>query len=731
MTATYDEFLVGKRREASPIGLPCESDDLPDVLYPWQRDVTSWAIRRGSAAIFADCGLGKTLMQIAWADRMREGCAALIVAPLGVTGQTIREAGKLGLEIQRIEEGAPDGDGIYITNYERLHKFNPDDWNAIVLDESSILKSVDGKTRTRLLQEWTHVPYRLCCTATPAPNDTAELANHSEFIGAATRSEMLASYFVHDDSGWRLKGHAHEAMWKWVASWAVWVRSPDDLGHDATGYDLPPLTVRDEVIRHKDAAEGELFASSKLGGVGSRAKMRRATMAARIARAAEVIANSDDQWVVWHGLNDEGRGLLKALGDDAVLIEGRDSEQKKVDNEKAWREGGARVLITKPKIFGFGMNWQHCSRMLFLGLGDSYEQYYQAIRRCWRFGQAHPVDVVIVTSDAEGEVAANVRRKETATADMADRVTAAIREAQIEEVRGDVQRDPTPYDSHSESGIGWSLMMGDCVERIKEVESDSVGLSVFSPPFATLYTYSASDRDMGNCASHAEFFDHYKHLLPELLRVTMPGRRCATHVQQLSMTKATHGVIGWFDFRARVVEAMIEAGWIYDGEVVIDKCPQAQAIRTKAMQLMFATLKRDSNWLRPAMADYILLFRKPGENPTPVKSDVSNDEWVRWARPIWYGITESKTLQRASARENDDERHICPLQLETIERCVRLWSNKGDMILSPFAGIGSEGYQALKLERQFTGIELKESYWKVAKRNLQSARRQKKLFESF
>ena len=306
---------------------------------------------------------------------------------------------------------------------------------------------------------------------------------------------MLAAYFVHDEDGWRLKGHAHSEMWRWVASWAVWVRTPSDVGHDASGYDLPALNVTDSVITHDDAGDGELFASASLGGVGSRAKMRRATMDARIERAAEIIADSLDQWVVWHGLNDEGAGLVDSLGSCASMIEGKDSEAVKVQREADWREGKTRVLITKPKIFGFGMNWQHCHNMLFLGLGDSYEQYYQAIRRCWRFGQSEEVNVVIVTSDAEGEVASNVRRKEASTKEMADRVTAAIREVQVEEISGNVVREPTPYKADEASGDGWRLMLGDCVERIKEVADESVGLSVFSPPFATLFTYSNSDRD--------------------------------------------------------------------------------------------------------------------------------------------------------------------------------------------------------------------------------------------
>lgn len=284
------------------------------------------------------------------------------------------------------------------------------------------------------------------------------------------------------------------------------------------------------------------------------------------------------------------------------------------------------------------------------------------------------------------------------------------------------------HEKDEASSPDWRVLLGDSVERIKELPDDSVGLSVFSPPFAALYTYSASERDMGNSRDYDEFFGHFDFLIPELMRVTIPGRRCCVHVQQVSTTRATHGVIGWRDFRADVVRHFIQAGWVYDGEVVIDKDPQAQAIRTKSKALMFVQKNKDSAWSRPAMADYILLFRAPGDNPRPIETDVTNEEWILWARPIWYGIRESETLNAAEAREDKDERHLCPLQLETIERCVRLWSNVGEWVLDPFAGIGSTGYVALKHDRKFIGIELKRSYWKQAVRNVQQAQKQLGLF---
>lgn len=274
------------------------------------------------------------------------------------------------------------------------------------------------------------------------------------------------------------------------------------------------------------------------------------------------------------------------------------------------------------------------------------------------------------------------------------------------------------YVTADESGRGWRLMLGDSCERLAEIEDESVDLSVCSPPFASLYVYSPSERDLGNCATREEFITHYGFIIREQLRVTRPGRIACVHVQQLSTTKATHGVIGLTDFRGDVIRAFIDGGWIFHGEVTVDKDPQAQAIRTKAHALMFQTLKRDSSMTRPAMADYVLLFRKPGDNAVPIKGDVDNDTWILWARPIWYSIRESNTLNVRAGREEADERHIAPLQLDLIERCVRLWSNKGELVLSPFAGIGSEGVVSLEQGRRFVGCELKPSYWKTAVDNL-------------
>tara|TARA_Y100000310_G_scaffold66647_1_gene61986 strand:+ start:1738 stop:2610 length:873 start_codon:yes stop_codon:yes gene_type:complete len=283
------------------------------------------------------------------------------------------------------------------------------------------------------------------------------------------------------------------------------------------------------------------------------------------------------------------------------------------------------------------------------------------------------------------------------------------------------------------TGSEWDLVNGDCVDELANVAADSVGLSVYSPPFISLYTYTASERDMGNCSTADEFFEHFGFVIDGLLRVTMPGRLSCVHVAQVPAMLSRDGYIGMKDFRGMTIAAFQDHGWIYHGEVCIDKDPQAQAIRTKSKSLLFVQMRKDASWLRPALADYILVFRKPGDNIVPVHPDISNEQWIKWARPIWYGIRESDTLSVVDARTDDDERHICPLQLGTIERCIRLWSNPGDLIVSPFAGIGSEGYEAIRLGRRFFGVELKPSYADVAVSNLRLAERmraQGSLFDS-
>ena len=407
---TYQDFLARKQREAKPVGVTIDAGDIHPMLHDWQAEIVKWAVHRGRAALFADCGLGKTFMQLEWARLMGE--RTLIVAPLSVARQTVREAQKLDIDARyaRTDDDAA-GPGIWVTNYEMVDRFDVSAFDAVVLDESSILKNVDGTTRRYLTEKMATVPYRLACTATPAPNDVSELCNHAEFLGVMSRAEMLAAFFVHDEIGWRPKGHAVGPMYEWMSTWSVALRRPSDIGYDDTGYDLPPLRIIPEVVEVEIVPDGQLFAT-ELGGIGGRSKVRRHTLDARCERATGLIASNDEQWIAWCGLNDEAAAIASALGSEAVNVEGSWSPDAKAEALEAFQDGRIRVLVTKPSIAGFGMNFQNAHRMVFVGISDSYESYYQSIRRCWRFGQASEVDVHIVVSGLEQQIIDNVRRKE-------------------------------------------------------------------------------------------------------------------------------------------------------------------------------------------------------------------------------------------------------------------------------------------------------------------------------
>ena len=716
-SVSYAAFLDSKRLVVASAGVVV--DELHPSLFPFQRDMTRWALRKGRAAIFADTGLGKTLMQLAWAQHA--GARVLILAPLGVARQTVREGERWSIPVRYCRSGRDARDGITITNYEMLPHFDPTTFDAVVLDESSILKNFEGKTRSALIEAFRETPMRLCCTATPAPNDISELANHAEFLGILTRAEMLASFFVHDDEGWRLKGHAREPFYRWLASWGMSLKRPSDLGYSDLGYDLPGLSIIPEFVETEYTPPGQLFATT-LKGVTERAAVRRETMADRVVHAANLITNEPGQsWIAWCGLNEEGRALAHLLEDDScVLVEGQDSPEQKADAMEAFASGRVRVLITKASIAGFGLNFQHCARQVFVGLGDSYEAYYQCIRRSYRFGQDREVRAHIVLTEPEEPIYTNVLRKEREAESTAAELLRHVAAFEREEI-GTVDNNEFVYASDEAHGQGWRLLLGDSAERLSELKSASVDLSVFSPPFGSLYTYSSTERDLGNSRTEGEFWQHFGYIIAELLRLTKPGRLACVHVAQIPSQKARDGVIGLKDFRGDTITNFQSAGWIFHGEVCIDKDPQAQAIRTKSKGLLFTQMHKDSSWSRPALADYVLIFRAPGENKRPIRPDITNDEWIEWARPIWYGIRESDTLNVVEARSDDDERHICPLQLGTIERCIRLWSNAGETVLSPFAGIGSEGYEALLRGRHFIGIELKPEYWRVAVKNLRQA----------
>jgi DNA modification methylase len=616
-----------------------------------------------------------------------------------------------------------------------IEHFDSSAFSGIVLDESSRLKSFEGKQRKQFTDFASSIPFRLACTATPAPNDLIELTNHAEFLGIMSGKEIIALFFTQDGNtthAWRLKGHARQEFWRWMASWSVAMRKPSDLGYSDDGFVLPPLKIN-QVTVDAPAPEGMLFSVEALDLVSQRAA-RRASLEDRVEACAELVNGSKDAWIVWCELNDESEALARAIP-DAVEVRGSDSREFKETAIRDFIDRSVRVIVSKSSIFGFGLNLQHCHHVAFVGVSHSYEQWYQAIRRCWRFGQKEPVSCYVIASDADGPIVRNLERKEQQASEMMAQIVQHMAGLSL----GRQGREEMDYAEETAQGKDWTLYLGDCVDRMGEIEDESVGLIVFSPPFPGMYAYTNSSHDMGNCRDNDEMLRQYAYVIPELLRVTKPGRSCCVHLTQSVAFKGTDGYIGLKDFRGSVIKAMEDGGWVYYGEVCIDKNPQLKAIRTKDQGLLFKTLSHDSSKLHMALADYMLQFRKPGDNEEPILAAaggrykgvgwITPEEWIEWAAPVWYradrgipgGIRETDVLNVAQARETDDERHLAPLQLGVIERAVKLWSAPGDLVLSPFAGIGSEGYMALKLKRRFVGIELKRSYWESAIRNLHTA----------
>lgn len=718
----YDDFIRRKSVTVAPAGI-VKHGPLNKALFPFQRDIVEWALKRGRAAIFADCGMGKTPMQLEWARHIPG--KVLILAPLAVAEQTVREGKKFGIEVKYQRHGS-EGEHITVTNYEMMEHFNLHDYKGIVLDESSILKAQDGKTRKAIIDAFQKTDYRLACTATPAPNDYMELGNHSEFLGIMSMTEMLSMFFVHDGGEtqkWRLKGHAQDIFWKWMASWSVMIKRPSDLGYSDKEFILPDLRLHEHIV---DAGKsGDYLFPLPAATLQERIGARRDSTPERVEKLIEVVGKTPGQWLIWTNLNTESQAITKAIK-GAVEVTGSDTPEFKAESVIKFTENKIRVLVSKPSIIGFGINLQNCHNVAFLGLSDSYEQFYQAVRRCWRFGQKDPVDCHIVIANTEGAVLSNIKRKEEDAERMAINMVEHMKKLTQQEIKGAAHEaiDFVPAVTEAE---GWKLIKGDCVEEVKRLPSNSLHYSIFSPPFASLYTYSNSPRDMGNCKTHGEFYDHFRFLVSELHRVIMPGRLVSFHCMNLPTSKQNHGYIGITDFRGDLIRMFQESGFIYHSEVCIWKDPVTAMQRTKALGLLHKQIKKDSCMSRQGIPDYLVTMRKPGENPERVSH--TNESfpvqlWQKYASPIWMDINPSDTLTYREARENNDERHICPLQLQVIERAIDLWTNPGDTVLSPFAGIGSEGYVALKKSRKFLGIELKDSYWNQAVKNIKAAKSQ-------
>lgn len=715
----YQEFLEQKKQQRVESGFMVKDEDLNPALFPFQKYCVKRALAVGKFALFEDCGLGKTIQQLEWAQKVCEKIdkPVLILAPLAVISQTVKEGEKFGYVVTELGLTVFDQDletGIYITNYDNMENIDSYLFGGIVLDESSILKNFQGKTRTALIDEFRNTPYKLACTATPSPNDTTEICNHSEFLDVMSRTEMLAMYFVHDGgstSDWRLKGHAKQMFWDFVSTWAVMLNKPSDIGFDDDGYNLPPLNVVQEIVETPKRDNGMLFNTTAVSATEYHKELRE-TYQIRLDRVAEMVqSRPTENFIIWIGHDDEGKYLRGKLP-EAIEVKGSDSKQFKKDMLLGFGRGEFRVLITKLKIAQFGLNYQNCHNQIYASLDFSFEATYQGIRRSYRFGQTEQVNIYLITTDTMQNVKDAFDKKQNAFREMQEAMTLAMNrniKNQIQLQRMEVKNEYKSDQCH--------IKLGDCVQLIQEVPDESVGFSIFSPPFAELYTYSDKLEDMGNSKDYNEFFKAFKFLVAELYRVLWAGRNIAVHCMDLPIQKGKEGFIGLRDFSGMILQAFEEVGFIYHSRVTIWKNPVTEMQRTKALGLLHKQVKKDAAMSRVGIPDYLMIFRKEGEHEHPVHCDINVDTWQKWASPVWMDIDYGNTLNAAAGRDSNDEKHICPLQLDTIERAIRLWTNEGDTVLTPFLGIGSEVYEAIKCKRYGIGFELKESYFNEAIKN--------------
>jgi len=718
----YKQFLEQKQKKHIESGFNVQESELNKNMFDFQKFIVKRALKAGKYAIFADCGLGKTLMQLEWAFQVTKATnkRVLILAPLVVVEQTKREAKKFKINIDYV-----DAD-----NYEQLENIDSYSYGGVVLDESSILKNFEGATKNLILEKFKYTPYKLACTATPSPNDPMELGNHSEFLDVMSRNEMLAMYFVHDGgetAKWRLKGHAVKLFYQFIGTWAIMLNKPQDIGFDMIGYDLPTLNLIEKLIITPNRDNGQLFNDAIISATNFNQELR-LTKTERLNEVVNIVnSRPDENFIIWVKQNEEGEMLRKLLP-DAIEVKGSDTNEWKKEKLLGFANNEFRILITKTKIASFGMNFQNCRNQIFASLDFSFEGLYQAIRRSYRFGQKNEVNIFLITTDTMANVRQAIDTKQKQFEIMQDEMAKAINA----NLNGHLM-SASDFNIEAEENEWYKIKRGDCVQLIQELPNESIGLSVFSPPFAELYTYSSHLEDMGNSKDYNEFLTQFGFLIKELYRVLISGRNVAVHCMDLPIQKGKEGFIGLRDFSGMILRAFEDAGFIYASRVTIWKDPVVEMQRTKALGLLHKQIKKDSTMSRVGIPDYVMIFRKDGERNNPVTNiDLPVDLWQKYASPVWMDIDYGNTLQGyRDGRDGNDEKHICPLQLDTIERLIHLYSNKGDTVFTPFMGIGSEVFQAVKMNRKAIGFELKESYYDLAKKNLLHAVEEKRQVSLF
>lgn len=718
----YSEFLKQKENQVLKSGFEVNEADLNSNLFPFQRHIVQKALRAGKYAIFADCGLGKTLMQLEWAHQVskKENKPVLILSPLAVVEQTISESIKFGIHAERLK-GEVFGQGVFVINYEQIDNFDMESFCGVAIDEASILKNYSGALKNKILKTFKETKYKTCWTATPSPNDHIELGNLSEFLGVLSSRKMVSEFFINDafakdemltKSKWRLKSHAKDSFWQWVSLWAVAVSKPSDLGFDDEGYNLPKLTFNEIQVETQKQDNGKLFNDNTVSATTFYKQLTQ-TVEERAQKVIDLVNASNESFIIWVKTDEDG-DRIESLIEGSKQVKGSDKVDKKEKLLNGFAKSEFRVLITKTKIAQFGLNYQNCHNQIFMSYDFSFEALYQAVRRSYRFGQKKDVEIYLITLDTMENVTSTLKRKQEQFADMQKNMVKKMMKKE-----SDSNLEGEAYETER-----FKLVNDDCVKVLSTLEDNSIDYSFFSPPFSDLYMYSSDSKDLSNSKSYSQFFEHFKYVCKDLYRVLKEGRLVSMHLTQLSTTISNEGYISIVDFRGDIIRMMQELGFYFHAEVAIRKDPKTIAQRTKAQSLLHGTTKRDSTKVRMAFPDYILTFKKQGENLEPINHEgngVPFDLWCKIAEPIWMEVDEKQVLSVKAVNKGADEKHMTPTQLQPIEWLYILYSNKGDTIFSPFSGIGSEGYQAVKMGRKFIGAELKTNYWETSIENLKLA----------
>ena len=735
MLDEYQKFLEGKFKVHQNSGFEIELDSINPILFPHQKIAVKKALEKGRFALFLDTGLGKTLCELEWAKHIYNHTKkpVLIICPLAVSGQIIEEGRKFGYDINRLNLQKGIETIINVINFEQLSNVDVSLFSGIVIDESSILKSFTGALRNLIIKTFKDFKFKLACTATPSPNEYTEIGNHSEFLGVLDSSDMLTKFFSNDTSEaskFTLKGHAKKDFFRWLNSWGLCLTKPSDLGFSDLGYDLPPLNIIEYEIFTEKKDNGKLFNDTSVNATNFNQELRN-TMEARLNKVAEIVNNSTDNFIIWIKQNDEA-DYLKKLIPDAIEVRGSELPETKEKKLLGFGKNEFRVMITKTKIAQFGLNYQNCNNQVFASLDFSFEGTYQAIRRCYRFGQTKEVNIHIVKTDTMKNVSDIIKQKE--------REFNIMRKEMINELANDLDfRLKLDYTHQVVKAPDYEIHKGDSIELIDLIDDNSIDFSIYSPPFSSLYTFSDNIRDLGNCDSDEEFFQNYRFLLQKLFKKIRPGRLVAVHTKDLPMYKSRHGATGYRDFTGENLKLMEDVGFVYHSKITIWTDPVLERARTNCQRLLYKQVQSDASLSGVGTPDYLTIFRKweniDSDLYRPVdwknRENFPLDTWQKWASPVWFDIMRVDVLNSRIAKDSDDEKHLSPLQLGIIERAIAMWTNENETVFTPFAGIGSAIYQAVKMNRKGIGIELKDAYFNQACKNIEQAVQEKKQLTLF